>query len=222
MKSISVLLPTKDRPDRLARALDALLAQEGADFEVVIANGGAPLAPIDDPRVLVLDAHELPVGPTASLNRAALRASGDFMHFAADDDVIQPGTLAQIADVDAPWTYAGIRFVVDGELRDQHGPFPWDAARMARFNIVPAPTVFWRRDLWAELGPFDETLPYCSDYELWARFGSRHEPLVRDHVDYLYELWGGQITSNRQAEMTAEVDALHERWARVGFGNREG
>lgn len=218
MIDISILLPTKDRPVLLERSLEAILAQEGPTFEIILDNGGAPVA-FADPRIVVVNrpAH---MWGGANYNRAASYARGRLMHIAADDDVMLPGTLADAVSMDAEWCYGSIQFVDDGVLSDVYVPGEWSEADMEYVNYVPLPSVFWTRELFDKAGGFDETLRFAADYEMWSRFGTRSLPQRREHVSYLYSRWPGSVSSQYGNEIVDEVARLHERWAEIGFGNR--
>jgi hypothetical protein len=45
---------------------------------------------------------------------------------------------------------------------------------------VSLSTVVARRELFDEVGPFDESLPCCEDYEMWLRVSARHPFLLVD------------------------------------------
>ncbi len=217
---ISILLPTKNRPHLLVNAVAAVLGQEGPPFELIIDNGGGPVPTFDDPRVTVIERPaDIRIGGQ-SLNRIAEHASGDLMHIACDDDVMQPGTLKDAAEKTTAWCYGTMQFITDGTLGAVVGGHPWSLERMAQSNIVLTPTVFWTRELFDRVGGFDDSMTYVWDYEMWARFGTRCEPVVRDHLDYHYEMWDGSVSSTHSAEIREEVRALQERWRQIGFGNR--
>lgn len=210
-------MPTKDRPGRLKRAVVAILAQEGPTFELLINNGGGPVPDFDDDRVTVIS-RSTPLGGV--LNRTATYATGRLMHISCDDDVMQPGTLADVAAMDAEWCYGKMQFIRDGLLGDVIGGLHWSTSEMQSRNIVLTPTVFWTRELWDLAGPFDESMTYVWDYEMWARFGTHAEPAIRSHVDYHYELWAGSVSSTCVGPIAEEVNMLQERWRSIGFGNR--
>lgn len=221
---VSVLLPTKDRPDRLKRAVAAILAQDHEDLELLIDNGGGPIPTFADDRIIALERPpDIKLGG-ALLNRLALKASGDVMCVSADDDVMQPGTLTNVAqtfsEFDCEWTYGLIQYVTDGVLGNVDGGFEWDAGLMLCGNRVACPTVFWTRGLFEEVGGFDESMTLVWDYEMWGRFGSFSEPILREHLDYHYEVWDGSASSTKRLEVEEEVRGLHDRWRTIGFGNR--
>ena len=67
MGLVSVILPTRDRPRLLTRALDSLLAQRGVELEIVVVDNNCAAPPLrealaadarmQDPRVRLVKAQ---------------------------------------------------------------------------------------------------------------------------------------------------------------------
>lgn len=102
MPSISVILPTCDRPDLLGRAVESVLAQTWTDFELLLVDSNRRCPPLrgqaeaagwlNDPRVRVIDG--IPVAHSSAARNAALaRASGEWIAYLDDDDFYRPEKL---------------------------------------------------------------------------------------------------------------------------------
>ena len=92
-----VVLTTGRRPDELRRALDSVLAQRGAELDiVVVGNGWEPEGLPDGVRALGLpDDHGIPAGR----NAGAAEARGELVFFLDDDaSLADPDALAGVAD----------------------------------------------------------------------------------------------------------------------------
>ena len=92
--SLSVVIPTKDRADALARTLDALEAQEaaGANLEVVVVDNGSSDGTLEQVRArkggdgLSIRLLEQPEGgPAAARNAGVAAAGGEVLLFLGDD-----------------------------------------------------------------------------------------------------------------------------------------
>ncbi len=98
----SVIVPTRDRPRRLARCVAAIAALDYPHerIELVIGNDGPDAL---DPHSSVLahiDSKVVSVGgrgPAAARNAAAAAASGELLAFTDDDCEPEPGWLAALA-----------------------------------------------------------------------------------------------------------------------------
>lgn len=101
---VSVVLSTRDRPDRLARCLRALLAQQYPAYEVVIVDN-APSTSATADFIQQVYAHEPKVryvredrpGLSWGRNRGILEARGKIIAFTDDDVVVDGHWLAGLA-----------------------------------------------------------------------------------------------------------------------------
>jgi glycosyltransferase involved in cell wall biosynthesis len=99
MPRISIVIPTRQRADTLAFAIETALAQTHSDFEVVVQNNGNDQATSDvvasfaSSRIVLTGSAE--VLPMAANWEAALAASsGEFVAFMGDDDGMMPDACA--------------------------------------------------------------------------------------------------------------------------------
>jgi glycosyltransferase involved in cell wall biosynthesis len=97
----SVVVPTRDRPDALARCLTALDAQDAAAFEVVVVDDRS-VAPdavravaARSPRARVVDGEGR--GPAAARNLGVRHAAADLVCFTDDDCVPGPEWVRALA-----------------------------------------------------------------------------------------------------------------------------
>lgn len=126
------------------------------------------------------DAH---AGCSATMNRAAARAAGDWLLPLADDDLLLPGCLETLLahTDDADIVYAPP--LVTG-----------NEDRFWFFQAPPAIPSFAliRRSLWFELGGFDETLVREEDRDLWIKAMDVDARFVRvDEPCWVYRQHGG-------------------------------
>ncbi len=126
---VSVVIPTRFRPDLVVRAAASALAQTHPDVEVIVVIDGpdpdtaAALAAIADPRLRVL---ALPAngGAARARNRGIEAATGRWVAFLDDDDHWYPGKLAAqvaAAPADLPYPILSCRC----EVVTARGTFVW-------------------------------------------------------------------------------------------------
>ena len=107
MPRFSLIIPTRQRADTLAFALETAVAQTHPDVEIVVQNNGNDpatndlVATIASPRVVLRSSAK--ILPMADNWEAALAASsGDFLAFIGDDDGIMPDACAICDEVLSP------------------------------------------------------------------------------------------------------------------------
>jgi GT2 family glycosyltransferase len=99
MLSATVIVPTYNRPDALARTLDALVAMNFPDdlYDIVVVDTGSSELGAED----ITASHDaqylhLPdVGVAAARNRGAEMATGELLLFVDDDTVVEESNLRQ-------------------------------------------------------------------------------------------------------------------------------
>lgn len=180
---VSVIIPTRDRCDRLRLTLRSALAQRGVVFEVIVVDDGSSdgtarmVESFGDARISVLR-NDVSLGESSARNRGIEEASGTWIAFLDDDDLWAPDKLAlqrgALRATRRSWAYGGA-VVIDGNLNVLHGsppPTPEEVvAALSRHNAVPASAsnVVVASELLARVGPFDTELRRTPDWDMWLR-----------------------------------------------------
>jgi glycosyltransferase involved in cell wall biosynthesis len=186
MTCVSVIIPTHDRADVLGRAVASVLGQTWTDLELFVVDDGSSdatasvLAEFDDPRLTGM--HQENKGVSAARNLGIAASGGRYVALLDSDDYWMPDKLEKqvrfmaesgfaICQTDEIWIRNGQRV----NPRFKHAkPAGWFLERSLELCLISPSCVMFTRELWRELGPFDERLPACEDYSLWLRVGARH------------------------------------------------
>jgi len=186
MTCVSVIIPTHDRADVLGRAVASVLGQTWTDFELFVVDDGSSdatasvLAEFDDPRLTGM--HQENKGVSAARNLGIAASGGRYVALLDSDDYWMPDKLEKqvrfmaesgfaICQTEEIWIRNGQRV----NPRFKHAkPAGWFLERSLELCLISPSCVMFTRELWRELGPFDERLPACEDYSLWLRVGARH------------------------------------------------
>ncbi len=192
----TILIPTKDRPNLLRRAVkSALIAAPGNSEVIVIDDKSNPpaqdaLEEFDDPR-LVLLVNDGNSGAAAARNFGIKSAKGKVIFFLDDDDEILPDYCNEILDTvvakhhniaygfSACWISGnksnGATEDTIGNNKLQQGII--SASEPFRRRICAFSRGFWiKRDVLEELGPIDEAMATNEDTEYLCRLIDAGKP----------------------------------------------
>ncbi|MGD8327797.1 MAG: PIG-L family deacetylase [Acidobacteriota bacterium] len=185
---VSVIVRTRDRPRKLAEALASIAGGTYRAVEVVVVNDGGepPELPPSFPFPIVCHTSTESGGPAAAAQAGLAVATGDYVCFLDDDDLFFPEHLARLVDLAretaCPVVYSdaavGVYERTDGgewQCVARRLPYSrdYDGARLVLDNYIPFNTVLMKRDLAAEIGPFDESLPFFEDWDYLIRLSTR-------------------------------------------------
>lgn len=191
--AVTVVLPTKDRPVFLRRALGSLMEQTFQDFETVVVNdGGCDVAPVlEEFRSQGLDVrleqHSETKGLAAARNTGIRNARGRWIAYLDDDDLYYPDHLAVAVETlertGARVVYTDSNRAIEEEHKGVWTQLscelamsnPFDRDKFLQTNLTPVNNVVHDRDCWIEAGPIDESLPVLEDWENWIRYSRRWE-----------------------------------------------
>jgi glycosyltransferase involved in cell wall biosynthesis len=224
---VSVFMPTFNRPQFLAPAVESLFAQTFPHWELIVADDGSGAATRNylqglhaPPRVSVI---WLPhSGRPAVARNAALRtARGEYVAFLDSDDLWLPQKLERQIDSlrrhpQRKWSYTAFTVVDAGgepktvtSDRTRSIVSGWIIEKMLNDETVIAlPSVVVVRNLLEQLGTFDEQLVMCEDDELWLRLALHSEidgidqplTLIRRHEQHT----GDDVTAWRDRRRVFE------------------
>jgi glycosyltransferase involved in cell wall biosynthesis len=200
--SVSVVIPTRDRPALLRRTLAAVRDQEyEGEVECLVVLDQTdhlvpPLEPVSHMTLRVIRNVRSP-GLAGARNTGILAARGDLVAFCDDDDEWLPQKLALQTDLmrtsGATTVSSGI-YVQYGH--HEHPRLPRtgtitfrDLLRSRRMEIAPSTILVDRGALLGKIGLVDEAIPgsYAEDYEWLLRAARVHPvaavraPLARVH-----------------------------------------
>jgi glycosyltransferase involved in cell wall biosynthesis len=182
--AVSVLLPTWNTLRFLPAAVESILAQEFADFELIVVDDGSTdgtgeyLDSLRDPRVRIAQMHGH-VGITAALNHGLAQCRGTYVARMDADDISEPNRFTEQVN----FLNANLDVGVVGSARlliDENGAIVGAAGVMyddlsIRWkcllgNPLPHPTVMLRRDIFVRHDlRYDQSYSSSQDYELWTR-----------------------------------------------------
>lgn len=232
---ISVVIPVRNRPDVIHRAIDSVVAQTYPIHEIIVVDDGSTdntpqeverrLGEVNGLRLLRLPQSG---GAPRARNAGVAQSSGDYIALLDSDDAWMPTKIAkQVALLDAhpdsPGVFCGISYCrPDGKAELVFPPEHVPLSALQRRNSGGCSLALLRRGAFDQVGGFRPDMPSCQDWDLWLRLAeigdlySHPEALVEYHFD-----GGGRITRNidnvlkgHQIVFEGIYDRVHEPAAR--------
>ena len=180
--SIAVVIPVRNRPDVLTRAVRSVQAQTFAVDEIIIVDDGSTdrtgevireLAAKDGRVRFVRQLQRK--GASAARNLGVRRAHAEWIAFLDSDDEWMPRKIErQIAHIamqpDCVASFTGYQTVSDGPLWESMPPESVSLFDLQKINVLgTTSTAMVRRSILIKAGGFDERLPSCQDWDLWIK-----------------------------------------------------
>jgi glycosyltransferase involved in cell wall biosynthesis len=182
--TVSVVVRTFNRPERLRRCLASLAAQRRTDFEVVVVNdaGLEPAGVAEEFRGRLrvrLLTHEAHRGRTAALNTGLAAARGRYLCFVDDDDLLYPNHLEELVDaVERLPAGTVVHSRALEATEDDAGAVlgkrlvyfeDFDPEKLLIRNSLPILSVLVPADVCRAVGQFDTRFDVLEDWEYWIR-----------------------------------------------------
>lgn len=189
-QSISVVIPTLNRCSTLRRAIDSVLNQTLHANEIIVVDNGST----DGTEQLILNEYpqvrflkEFKIGVSAARNTGIKAAIGEWVGFLDSDDEWLNKKLevqltkhllshanTKLIHTDEIWNKNGKRV----NQMNKHKKFGGDIfSKCLKLCCVSPSSALVKKNLFNEVGLFDEDLPACEDYDMWLRIAANEEVL---------------------------------------------
>lgn len=231
MPRVSVIVPAYNAARYLSAAIDSVVGQTYADWELIIVDDGST----DNTRFVVQS--YIPTlgdrlryfwqanrGLPAARNAGIRKARGEFIGILDADDVWLPTRLARGITVMDSSPRVGLvhsriaRIDSNGAVVDCLSfPARFQAGKVAlhiytrRANIL-CPTVLLRKRCLDTVGMFDETMRATEDRDLWFRIAELYEVAYIDEVLAHYRFSHGSMSSDPSRMLKAQLLFVHKHY----------
>src|SRR4030043_97742 len=199
---VSVIIPTYNRAQTLAEAIDSVLSQTFKDFELIVVDNYSTDATesvvnaYTDRRIRYFKNQN---NGLVSINRnfGIEKSHGEYIAFLDDDDLWLPEKIARQVPLLDSNTELGLVYTdcyiidVSGTAREKTyfastKPIRGSVlSELLRNNSVPLSTVISKREVLDKVGVFNPAYRIAQDYDLWLRIAQYYpidfieQPLVK-------------------------------------------
>ena len=210
--NISVIIPTFNRKETLKRAIQSVVMQSYTPYEIIVIDDGSDDGTkewLKDNFPNVKYIYQMNSGVSSARNKGIKFARGDWIALLDSDDEWLPSKLkdqaneielnpaAKFLHTNEIWIRNGVR-VNQMKKHKKYGGYIFEKC-LDMCRISPS-SVLIKKDIFDEIGMFDETLKVWEDYDLWLRFASKYpvhfldQPLIKKyggHSDQLSKVDDG-------------------------------
>jgi len=224
---VSAIIPTYNYARYVAAAVESVLSQSFDDLEIVVVDDGSTDETRETLRHLSTRIRYVPQAHRglAATRNAGIRVSrGRYLAFLDSDDLWLPDKVSmQVARLDAE-PAVGLVYT-EATLFNDESPTEiphsfWSdhpsgkiLPRLLRHNVVPSPTPMVRRELFEQVGPFDERLSACEDWDMWIRIAQVSEFSYVDRVLAKYRVHAANMSLDHERMMTNGLRVLEKAFS---------
>lgn len=186
---VSVITPSYQQGAFIRETIESVLSQDYPHVELIVIDGGST-----DKTVSILQkfaeryggdrfryVSEKDKGQSNALNKGLAMAKGEVIGWLNSDDTYAPKAISRAVAALTKHPEYGIVYG-RADFTDKHNkhlrPYPVDArvdrARLFDVCTVCQPAVFMRKSVLDQVGPIDESLHFCMDYDLWIRISAKY------------------------------------------------
>jgi glycosyltransferase involved in cell wall biosynthesis len=202
---ISVVMPVHNAHPFLDESINSILDQTLSDFEFVILDDASTDGSVEllrkwslrDRRIHLHESKKL-LGPSGSSNAVVSKARAPIVARMDADDIAHPDRLRrQWNIIDGRPDVAVIGTLCNGIDASGREVRPRDRWRLVRRSVyVPFPhgSVMFRREVFDQVGGYDETSDGGEDQDLFLRMTARGRVLTLPDVLYSYRYHSSNVT----------------------------
>jgi glycosyltransferase involved in cell wall biosynthesis len=198
---ISVIIPTFNRKKTLKRAIRSVRDQSISPFEILVVDDGSDDGTkewVNSNYPYIKYIYQANNGVSSARNKGIKSSKGDWIAFLDSDDEWLPQKLndqvkgirenpgTKFSHTNEIWIRNGVR-VNQMKKHKKFGGFIFEKC-LDICRISPSSALI-KKNLFDQIGMFDESLRVCEDYDLWLRITSKYSVLFLDKP--LIKKYGG-------------------------------
>ncbi len=190
---ISIIVPTLNRVEYLSRALDSVFNQTFKASEIIVVDNGSSDGTLEFikekyPSVTLLEERKR--GVSAARNKGIISSKSDWVAFLDSDDawdkkklevqknaLLSNSTNYKLVHTEEVWFKNNIK-INQMKKHQKFGGYIFE--KCLPLCCISPSSVLIKKNIFNQVGYFDEDLPVCEDYDLWLKICSKEKVLFID------------------------------------------
>ena len=220
---VSIITPSFNQARYIEATIRSVLTQDYPNIEYIIVDGGSTDETVEIIKKYALDSGSLlpesqkhniawwvseqDKGQTDAINKGFGRAKGQILAWLNSDDTYKPGAISAAVKYlqehpEVGMVYGDCNFINEaGRVIGKFGAAQTDQRLLRQgYAHIPQQTMFFRADLWKQVGPLDQSFYFAMDYDLWTRLSARTS------LKYIPQTW-----ANFRLHTTGKTIAADDR-----------
>ena len=222
---VSVIIPNYNHGRYLGAAIQSILDQDYRPVEIIIVDdgstdGSSKVAAKFGGQVRYIWQENQ--GLSAARNTGLAAATGAYVGLLDADDVYEPdfistlvAILAQRPEIDG--VHCGYRFVDEHnetlpQVEARHVPEGQLYDTLLNSNFLVPESVLVRRHCYEAIGPFDESLRACEDWDMWLRLSHQFRFTGTERVLTRHRILAGSMSTDPQRMLDNRLAVLDKHF----------
>src|SRR5688572_25537890 len=191
---VSIITPSFNQARYLEATIRSVLGQDYPRIEYMLVDGGSTDGSLEVIKKyeneLAWWGSEKDKGQTDAINKGFARANGEILAWLNSDDTYEPGAVSAAVKYlqeysEVGMVYGDCNFINEsGNVIGKFGSAQTNYHLLRQgYSHIPQQTMFFRSQLWKQVGPLDPSFYLAMDYDLWTRIAARSE------IKYVPQTW---------------------------------
>jgi glycosyltransferase involved in cell wall biosynthesis len=191
---VSIITPSYNHARYIEATIQSVLMQDHPRIEYIVADGGSNDGTVDVVKKyenkLAWWVSEKDKGQTDAINKGFARATGSILAWLNSDDTYEPGAVSAAVKYlqehpEVGMVYGDCNFINEsGKVIGRFNSAQTDYRLLRQGYVhIPQQTMFFRAELWKQVGPLDPSFYFAMDYDLWTRIAAHSA------IKYVPQTW---------------------------------
>jgi glycosyltransferase involved in cell wall biosynthesis len=225
---VSIITPCYKQAHFLGEAIESALNQTYPNREVIVIDDGSPDETFEVassyPEVRVI--RQRNQGLSAARNAGIHASQGEYLIFLDSDDRLRPNAIEAGLACMREEPEAAIVWGRHHCIREDGSLYPSPAEPrlyegdlypvLLRWNIIGMiSTVLWRKDVFKEVGGFNQSISPTADYDLYLKVTSKRPSHKHQEVVAEYRIYGASMSQDPAVMLRGVIISLTSQWKNV-------